>query len=81
MTSILSTAITGLTAATDKAAKAASNIAGINPDDQSVTVKEPDVQDIVDIKIAAEAYKANIAVVKVDNDMSRELLGIFDKTV
>ena len=81
MTSIMSTALNGLSAASEKAARAASHIAGVDETNQSVNISTPSPQDIIDIKVAAQAYKANIAVVKVDNDMSKELLGLFDETV
>jgi len=84
MTSVLSTALNGLQAASNKAAKAAGNIAGV-PEDavpgQEISTSAPDPQDIVDLKVAEAAYKANAAVVRVDNEMSKELLRMFDETV
>ncbi|HEY8963540.1 MAG TPA: hypothetical protein VIN59_03655 [Alphaproteobacteria bacterium] len=84
MTSVLSTALNGLNAASNKAAKAASSIAGV-PEEavpgQEVSTAAPDPQDIVDLKIAESAYKANAAVIRVDNEMSKELLRIVDETV
>ena len=86
MTGPLSIALNGLTAASTKAAKAATNI--VNAGTQNVEAVTSDevqgvdyTQDIVDLKEAATAYKANIVVAKVASEMEKELLNRFDETV
>ena len=39
------------------------------------------VEDIVDIKVAETAYKANLKVIEVADELTQELLRTFDETV
>lgn len=132
MTFALSSALSGLNAASQRANAAASNIAnagvtGARPgtegpapytpldvvqtsnghgteastvkrDPATVTQYQPDAhyadkqgyvaapnvddaREIVDLKQAANAYKANAAVIRTQNDMQKELFASFDETV
>lgn len=74
MVDAISTAVSGLQTASRNVAKAAENIADPMKQDQMV-------EDIVDIKIAENAYKANIAVIKTADRMEDELLRLFDEEV
>jgi flagellar basal body rod protein FlgC len=73
MISPVSIALSGLNAASTKVATAANNIAT----KQNETLD----RDIIDIRIAENDYKANLAVLKVAGEMERELLNQFDETV
>lgn len=75
MISAISTALSGLLSATQKVDTAARNIAQ-GPSETNELIK-----DIVDIKIAKTEYKANIETIKVAEEMSDELLSIFDEEV
>jgi hypothetical protein len=63
----LPTALSGLNRATEKANAAAENIAS----------GEVRAEDIVDLKIAETAFKANAAVVRTAAEMDKRLLDIF----
>lgn len=77
MTPVLSTALNGLNAATTKVGEAANNIAKMGTD-QADDVDT--IQDIVDIKVAEHAFKANLAVMRTDNEMTKELFRVLDET-
>lgn len=70
----INTALSGIQTATKTVNKAASNIA--NPDKM-----DRQVEDIVDIKIAETAYKANVKVIQAASDMQDALLEAFDEEV
>lgn len=74
MVDAISTAISGLQTASRNVAKAAENIADPAKNDQLA-------EDIVDIKISENAYKANIAVIKTADRMEDALLRLFDEEV
>jgi hypothetical protein len=61
-----STAIEGLKKATNTIQNAAQNIAG----------GSQDPQDIVSLSLAATSFKANAAVIKADDEMTKSLLDI-----
>jgi flagellar basal body rod protein FlgC len=63
----LPTALSGLNRATEKANAAAENIAS----------GEVRAEDIVDLKIAETAFKANAAVVRTAAEMDKRLLDLF----
>lgn len=73
MNSILSTALNGMTNAIAKFDRAAQNIV-----QAPVTEDDTMVQDIVDIKSAQHAFKANLSVLRVQDDMQKELLNTLD---
>lgn len=87
MTGAVSIALSGMTAAATKAAKAAANIVNAGAQNvEAVSSSDPShgidyTRDIVDLKEAATAYKANVAVAKVSNEMEKELFSRFDETV
>ena len=74
MINAITSALSGLTAATKQVEQSAQNIAeGSSPDNL--------IQDIVDIKVAETSYKANLEVLKTTDDLTQELLRAFDETV
>lgn len=72
MNSILSTALNGMTNAISRVDRAAQNIANAPATQDSM------IEDIVDIKSAQHQFKANLAVLRVQNDMQDELLKSLD---
>jgi flagellar basal body rod protein FlgC len=74
MIDVLNTALSGMQGASRTVEKAASNIA--DPAKQDGLI-----EDIVDIKLAETAYKANAAVIRTASDMQDELLKTFDVEV
>ncbi|MCD8497397.1 MAG: hypothetical protein LRZ85_04535 [Alphaproteobacteria bacterium] len=74
MINALTTALGGLQAATQKVNGAANNIADPTQQDRLV-------QDVVDLKIGEIAFKANAAVIRTAEELSDELLHIFDEKV
>lgn len=72
MNSILSTALNGITNAVSRVDRAAQNIANAPATQDSM------IEDIVDIKSAEHAYKANLAVLRVHDDMQKELINSID---
>ena len=90
MTSVLSIALGGMTAATGRAATAARDIAasGTKPIDpaaletQNSADASPDLaQSMIELDQARTAYRANAAVARVASEMDRELIDRFDQTV
>jgi len=78
MISAINNALSGLTTATKQADAAAQNIAsGQKPNGDSVELSE----EAVNLIVSETSYKANIATLKTINEMSDELLRVFDKTV
>lgn len=67
-------ALGGIQKASNSVAKAAENIADPAKQDSMV-------EDIVDIKVAENAFKANVAVLKTTDEMQDELLRLFDEEV
>lgn len=74
MINAITTALSGLSAATKQVDQSAQSIA-TSPSNEKL------IEDIVDIKVAETAYKANLSVIKVANELSEELLHIFDEKV
>lgn len=74
MLNAITSALSGLNTATKQVERSAQNIAEGGSSEQVI-------QDIVDIKVAETAYKANVAVIKTTDEMTKELLRAFDKTV
>ena len=74
MISAINNALQGLQGATKQVDQASARIA--NPSSQSNLI-----EDIVDIKVAETAYKANVQTLKVADELTEELLKAFDKTV
>lgn len=74
MISAISTALSGLQSASKQVDSSAARITSGQSQDRVI-------EDIVDIKVAETAYKANIEVLKVADDLTRELIEAFDKTV
>lgn len=71
MIDAINTALSGLKQSTRTVEKAATNIA--DPAKQDTMI-----EDIVDIKLAETAYKANAAVIRTASDMQDTLLETFD---
>ncbi len=74
MINAITSALSGLTGASSKLEQSAENIAK-NASDGRV------IEDIVDIKVAEVAYKANIEVLRTANELTQELIDSFDETV
>lgn len=74
MISAITNALQGLQTATKQVDQSAARIA--NPSSQDTLI-----EDIVDIKVAETAYKANLQTIKVADELTQELLRTFDKTV
>jgi flagellar hook-associated protein FlgK len=74
MIDTINTALSGMQTASKTVERAASNIA--DPSKQDTMI-----EDIVDIKLAENAYKANAAVIRTASDMQDELLKTFDVEV
>lgn len=70
----MSAALQGMNSASKQVDESAARIA--DPQDATDVIK-----DIVDIKVAETSYKANLATLKTANEMSEELLQIFDEKV
>ena len=84
MTNAVSTAVSGMTIATNRAAKAARDVveAGLEAASHGETRDVVDISEsMVEVQQAAIAYKANAAVARVTNEMERELIDRFDQTV
>jgi flagellar basal body rod protein FlgC len=75
MISAITSALSGLTNATKQVETAAQNIAEGGGDEGRI------IEDVVDIKLAETAYKANIETIRTANELSEELLKIFDERV
>lgn len=79
MIGAISTAISGLTAASKKAEEAAVNIATATTPEN---IDKVDLsEEAINLKIAEVAYKANVATVKAAEEMSDELMRMFDEKV
>ncbi len=74
MIDAISSALSGLNNASARIERGAANIA--SGSDQNRII-----EDIVDIKQAEVSYKANIEVLKVAQDLSKELIESFDRSV
>ena len=78
MISAINSALSGILGASKQVESAAANIANNTSSDTSGSNI---IEDIVDIRVAETSYKANIQTLKVADDMSQELLKIFDERV
>ncbi|HCQ70579.1 MAG: hypothetical protein CL570_05020 [Alphaproteobacteria bacterium] len=78
---VLSTAISGLNAASERVNRAADNIANMTTEGHPSGGGATLPQDIVDLKLGEIEFKANIAVAKTAEDMSDTLLNLFDEEV
>lgn len=74
MINAITSALSGLTAASKQVEQSAQNIASPAADSQII-------EDIVDIRVAETAYKANIETLKLANELTEELLNAFDREV
>ncbi len=87
MINAITSALSGLTAASNQVDEAAQNIAQGSTAGKSQAGDSDGgtngrvIQDIVDIKLAETAYKANIETIKAVTEINEELLRIFDETV
>lgn len=77
MINAISTALSGLTASTRKVDVAATNIANAGTPGNQVDLAE----EAVNLKVAEQAYKANLLVVETASKMTDELLSTFDERV
>ena len=73
MVSAIGSSLAGLNSAAKRIETAAANIAKQNTTEQP---KADPAQDLVDIKIAAYDYKANLSAIKVQDKMQQSLLDI-----
>lgn len=78
---VLSTAISGLNAASARVNKAADSISKMTTPESQASGGASLPQDIVDLKLGEIAYKANIAVIETADEMNETLLNIFDEKV
>ena len=74
MIDAISSALSGLNNASARVERGAANIASGENTDRII-------EDIVDIKQAEISYKANIEVLKVAQDLTKELIESFDRSV
>jgi len=74
MTNAITSALSGLNTASRQVETKAESIA--NPTSQSQII-----EDVVDIRVAETAYKANVEVIKVADELTQELIEAFDETV
>lgn len=74
MISAINNALQGLQNATKQVGQGAARIAQKPSSDQLI-------EDIVDIKIAQTSYEANLKTIQIADDLTKELLRTFDKTV
>ena len=82
MVSAIDTAMQGLQSATQRVNKAAENISKFGtglPNDKGDEVNLS--EEAVNLMTAKTAYKANVAVIKVTEELTEELLNTFDKEV
>ena len=75
MINAITSALSGLSAASNKIEQSAQNIAEGGGTDGRV------IEDIVDIKAAEVSYKANIEVLRTANELTQVLIDSFDETV
>ncbi len=78
MINAITSALSGLNKASAQVEQSAQNIAesGTNGTSQSDLI-----EDVIDIKVAETSYKANIAVLKVADELTQELLNSFDNRI
>ncbi len=76
----LSTALNGINSAEKKVSDAAERITGAFAEDNA-TGGANLPRDIVDLKIGEIEFKANVKVVEVADELSKELFKIFDEEV
>lgn len=74
MINAISSALSGLTAASKQIEESAASIAS-SPSQGRI------IEDIIDIKVAETSYKANLKTLQVANELTEELLRTFDKKV
>jgi len=74
MIDAITSALQGLNNASQRVERGAANIASGEQQDRVI-------EDIVDIKQAEISYKANIEVLKVTQDLTKELIESFDRKV
>ncbi len=79
MIGAISNALQGLMTASNSADKAAEHIANVSSEGYADTVELS--EEAVNLKVAEIAYKANIATIKAANEMSDELMRMFDERV
>jgi len=78
MIGAISNALSGLTNASKQVESAANNIANsTTPAGDTVELSE----EAVNLILAETSYKANLATIKTANELSEELLRLFDETV
>lgn len=79
MIGAISNALQGLMTASQSADKAAERIANVSSEGYADTVSLS--EEAVNLKIAEIGYKANVATLKTAQEMSDELMRIFDERV
>jgi flagellar hook protein FlgE len=79
MLDAISSALSGLTTASNKVAQSAERVANLTTPGIADTVDLS--EEAVNLKLAEIAYKANVATLKASDEMTKELLSVFDETV
>jgi flagellar hook protein FlgE len=79
MIDAISSALTGLTTASTKVAQSAERIANVSTPGIGDTVDLS--EEAVNMKLAEIAYKANVQTLKASQEMTDELLSVFDERV
>ncbi|MBN8521666.1 MAG: hypothetical protein J0L77_07215 [Alphaproteobacteria bacterium] len=79
MLDAISSALSGLTTASNKVAQSAERVANLTTPGIADTVDLS--EEAVNLKLAEIAYKANVATLKTSDEMTKELLSVFDETV
>jgi flagellar basal body rod protein FlgC len=74
MIDAINSALSGLQSASKQVNKSAQNIAEGGTDGRII-------EDVVDIKLAETAYKANVKTIQIAQELSEELIRIFDERV
>jgi flagellar hook-associated protein FlgK len=79
MIGAISNALQGLMTASQSANKAAERIANVSSEGYTDTIEL--TEEAINLKIAESSFKANIATIRTIDDMSQELMRIFDERV
>lgn len=79
MVDAISSALQGLNAASNKVAQSAERIANVTNPEYGDTVELS--EEAVNLKIAEVAYRANLATIRTSQELSKELLSLFDEKV
>ena len=79
MIGAISNALQGLMTASQSANKAAERIANVSSEGYADTIEL--TEEAINLKMAENSFKANIATIRTIDDMNQELMRIFDERV